>query len=376
MKIVHTADWHIGKNLNDYSLLEDQKHYFERFIKKLEEIKPDALIIAGDLYDRSIPSSEAINLLGGILFEIVQKNKIETFIVAGNHDSKERLSFGSELFKKSGLHIIGNITHDIQKITFQGVNFYLIPYIEPHNIKQLYPQETIKTHDQAMKLYTQDMLKNLDTTQINILVGHGLYGGGINSDVSVGGSEMIDASIFNKFDYVALGHLHSHRTAGSEKMIFAGSPLKYSIDEASQNKSFTVIDIVDKGSIHTSQVSIEPLRDVRIIEGSFDYLNDRDNFENRNDYVFMNITDDTIVLNAISRLKAVFPNIIGLKYINLNSAVIDGFIKEKSHVAKLSELDLFKSFYLDVTNQELDEKSKKYIQSTIKAVKGENDDTD
>ncbi|MEG0693362.1 MAG: exonuclease SbcCD subunit D, partial [Oscillospiraceae bacterium] len=278
MKIVHTADWHIGKNLNDYSLLEDQKHYFQHFIKKLEQIKPDALIIAGDLYDRSIPSSEAINLLGNILCEIVLTNKIQTFIVAGNHDSKERLSFGSELLQKSGLHIVGNIEKEIKKVIFQDINFYLIPYIEPHNVKQLYPDQIVKTHDQAMKLYTKEMLEKIDTDKINILVGHGLYGYGTSSDVSVGGSELIDCSIFENFDYVALGHLHSRRTAGSKKMIFSGSPLKYSIDEANQNKSFTLINIMDKHTIETSQILIEPLRDVRILEGSFDYLNNRDNF--------------------------------------------------------------------------------------------------
>lgn len=376
MKIIHTADWHIGKNLNDYSLLEDQKYYFDQFVKKLAELKPDVLIIAGDLYDRSIPFSEAINLLNAILCEIVLKHKIQTLIVAGNHDSKERLSFGSELLEQSGLHIAGNITKEIKKVTIQGVNFYLVPYIEPHNIKQLYPEQTIKSHDQAMKQYTGEMLKSLDKAAVNIMVGHGLFGYGASSDVSVGGSELVDSSIFEDFDYVALGHLHARRTAGSEKMVFSGSPLKYSIDETGQRKSFTLLELSGKSQIKTSQIELTPLRDVRVLEGSFDYLNNRDNFDNREDYVFMNITDDKMVLNAISRLKAVFPNVIGLKYCNLNFAAGDGFIKEKSQVAKLSELDLFENFYFDVTRQELDETSKKYIEAAMKAARGEQNDTD
>lgn len=376
MKIVHTADWHIGKSLNDYSLLEDQRYYFDKFIEKIKEIKPDALIVAGDLYDRSIPSSEAINLLNDILCKIVMENKIETFIVAGNHDSKQRLSFGSELLKKAGLHIVGNISKDIKKISYKDVNFHLIPYIEPHNIKQLYPDLTIKTHNEAMKIYSKNMIDELDTNKINILVSHGLFGYGVNSDVSVGGGEMIDASIFEDFDYVALGHLHSHRTAGSKKMIFSGSPIKYSIDEVNQNKSFTVIDITTKDNVEFSTISIKPLRDIKILEGSFEYLCNRDNFNNLDDYVFMNITDDKIILNAMSRLKSVFKNTIGLKYINLNSNVDDEFIKEKSEVAKLSEFDLFENFYHDVTEKNLDDSSKEYIKETLKAVKGDKNDTD
>ena len=375
MRIIHTSDWHIGKNLYDYSLIEDQTFYFEKFLEQLDELKPDALIIAGDIYDRSIPSAEAINLLGDILCEIVLKKKIQTVLIAGNHDSKDRLSFGSPLLKQSGLHIAGTIEKAIKKVTLQDINFYLIPYIEPHNIKQLYPDQTIKTHDCAMRQYTKEMCEQLDKTQINIAVCHGLFGGGADAEITVGGSEMIDSSIFEEFDYVALGHIHTHRTAGNKNIIYSGSPLKYSIDEATQPKSFAILDITAKHEIALSKVSITPLRDVRILEGSFEYLSNRENFDQHHDYVFMNITDDTIVLNAISRLKAIFPNVIGLKYINLNTSVEVGFIKEKSEVSKLSELDLFENFYYDVTNQRLDELEKSYVETTMNTVKGAHHDT-
>lgn len=372
MKIVHTADWHIGKILNDYSLLDDQRYYFDEFIKKLEEIKPDALIIAGDLYDRSVPSGEAIRLLNSILSRIVIDNKIETFIVAGNHDSKERLSFGSEMLEQSGLHISGNIQSEIKRVDFKKASFYLMPYIEPHNIKMLYPDMnlSIKTFDGAMKLYSQPMLEALDGSRLNILVSHGLFGFGASSDATVGGGELIDASIFSDFDYVALGHLHSHRTAGCEKMLFSGSPLKYSIDEAGQNKSFVLLDI-DKDKLDIEQISIPPMRDVKIIEGSFDYLSNRENFKRLDDYVFLHITDEMIVLNAISKLKAVFPNVIGLKYVNLAEHVNKDFIKEKSHVSKLSELDLFSEYYESVTQKGLSEEESEYISSVFKTLKKE-----
>lgn len=370
MKIVHTADWHIGKMMNDYSLLDDQKYYFDRFIKKLEEIKPDALIIAGDLYDRSVPSGEAIRLLNEILCKIVLENKIETFIVAGNHDSKERLSFGSEMLEKSGLHISGNIKNDIKKISFMSANFYLLPYIEPHNVKLLFPDSIVKSCNEAVKLYTQNMREMLDISKLNILVSHGLFGFGTSSDASVGGSELVDASIFEDFDYVALGHLHSHRSAGSEKMIFSGSPLKYSIDEAAHKNSFVLLDI-DKNRLSSERIFIKPLRDVKNITGSFEYLSDRNNFEELDDYVFLNITDEVIVLNAISKLKAVFPNVIGLKYVNLSEHVKDDFIREKSHVSRLSELDLFSEFYESVTQKSLLEVESEYISEVLASVEKE-----
>lgn len=368
MKIIHTADWHIGKSLNDYSLLEDQKYYFERFVEKLGEIKPDALIIAGDLYDRSVPSSEAISLLNDILYKIVIENKIETFIVSGNHDSRERLSFGSELLEKSGLHIAGKIGNEIKKVSYKAANFYLLPYLEPHNVKMLYPEMQIKTFDEAMKIYTEGMLNGLDKSCLNILVSHGLFGVYADSDAVVGGSEMVDASIFLDFDYVALGHLHSYRTAGDKKMVFSGSPLKYSIDEAGQVKSFTVLSI-EKGSFTSEQISIKPLHDIRILEGSFEFLLTRDSFLNNpdilEDYVFMNITDEKITLNAISKLKAVFPNITGLKYINLNQADISGFIKDKAQVSKQSGIQLFEEFFKDITNKDMSNIQKEYIASVF-----------
>ncbi|WMJ23097.1 exonuclease SbcCD subunit D [Paludicola sp. MB14-C6] len=383
MRIIHTADWHIGKILNDYSLLEDQKYYFDQFIAQLKELKPDALIIAGDLYDRSIPSSDAISLLNSILCQIILELKIKTFLISGNHDSKERLSFVGDLLSKSGLYIAGTLSKEIKKIqlTTQNneiANFYLLPYIEPHNIKSIYPNQEIKTHNDAIQIYCNDMIENLDTKQINILIAHGFFQyGSINSmdEASVGGSDLVDAKSFSKFDYVALGHLHSARTIGNEKMRYSGSPLKYSIDEANQKKSYTIVDITNEGLEITTK-EIKPLRDVRIVEGSFDYLSNKQNHINTDDYVFANITDEQIALHAITILKGVFPNILGLKYINLESKNVSDNLQSHAELKEKSNADLFKEFYHNAMDDELDLEQMQYIETVFKTLKGEQDDTD
>lgn len=382
MRIVHTADWHIGKILNDYSLLEDQRSWFFRFADRLSELRADALIVAGDLYDRSVPSAEAVTLLGQILCDIVLERGIPTLLVAGNHDSRERLSFGSELLERSGLHIAGRIERQIRNVTLQkggeSVTFWLMPYFEPHNIKALYPDETIRTQSEAAKLYTAPMLEELDPSAVNILIGHGLFaciGADSQNDASAGGSEIADASPFEVFDYVALGHLHSHRTAGSERMIYAGSPLKYSIDEAGQDKSFTVLDIHDKDQISLHIESLPPLRDVRVLRGAFEELAELGRQNPTEDYIFAELTDETVILNAVSRLKSVYPNITGLKYSNLRSVKADKLVKSQSAIASLSEPELFSDFYQSVMEEPLAEEETEYVGRIFHELKGEANDT-
>lgn len=384
MRIVHTADWHIGKIINDYSLLEDQKYYFECFINELKEIKPDALLISGDLYDRSIPSAEAISLLNNILCEIVLELKIKTFIIAGNHDSKERLAFAGDLLEKSGLYISGNITEKIKKVSFDKennkINIFMLPYIEPHNVKMIFPECNSKTHNDTIEFYFNNAFEKINKDELNILMAHGTFlylknKAIIKEEISVGGSDMIDASIFKDFDYVALGHIHSNKNIGDKKMQYSGSPLKYSIDEFSQQKTFTIIDFSEEKNPTFTYKKIKPLRDLRIIEGSFDYISDRNNHENLDDYVFANITDEKVTLHAISILKSVFPNILGLKYINLSNKSIDEKIQSVSCVKQKSEVELFASFYENVCETPLSEQETNYISNIIYTLKGEENDS-
>lgn len=365
MRLIHTSDWHIGKVLNEYSLLEDQRYYFDHFIKKLELLKPDALLISGDLYDRAIPSAEAIALLNQILCKIVLELKIETFIIAGNHDSKERLSFVGDLLEQSGLHIAGTLSMQLKKVSLERnkeqVNIYMLPYIEPYHIKSLFPEAEIKSHDEAVRFYCKDILDTLDISQTNILMAHGMFqyvGHEISeTDISVGGSDLVDASIFEKFDFVALGHLHSFHNVGKTFMQYSGSPLKYSIDEAKQKKSFTILDISPDKQINFTQEYVPYLRDVRLIEGCFSFITDRTQQTDFNDYVFVNITDTEIIPQAISRLKAIFPNILGLQYCNLRSNSIQPNKTRMSQAEKKDKTALFSEFYTQVTEEKLDKAS-------------------
>lgn len=360
MLIVHTADWHLGRSINDYSLLEDQEYYLEKFIDRMKELSPDAMIIAGDIYDRSIPQAAAVSLLNKTISQLVLKMGIKVLMIAGNHDSKERLSFGNELLEQTGLYISGKIEREIKKVSIEEVDFYLLPYVEPHNVKLFFPDEEIKTHNDAVRIYTRQMRENLDLSRINILVGHGLYGGGDSSEASVGGSEMIDASLFSQFDYVALGHLHSKRTAGSPNMMFSGSPLKYSIDEWRQEKGYIVANATNKAEIEIHEESIEPLRDVEVIQVSFDEAIKGGS----NNYVFFELTDKYIVLNAISRLKAVYPFTLGLKYIALAEAENAPEIGTAKKEKEMSLSEKFCGFYEMVMKESPTQEEKQYIEQT------------
>lgn len=378
MRIIHTADWHIGKILNDYSLLEDQRVWFSRFIERLRQLKPDAVLVAGDIYDRSMPSGEAVSLLNEILCEIVLELGIEVFLIAGNHDSRERLAFGSELLEKSGLHIAGTLRPDIQpyilKKTGKPVHIYLLPYLEPHNVKPLFPETPIKTQKEAVALLTASMREKLDPDAVNLLAAHGLFaffaGEESESDASVGGSEMADASLFAAFDYVALGHLHAPRTIGRENMRYAGSPLKYSVDEAAQQKSFTIIDISPEGDLAISQESVPPLRDLRIIEGSFDALCHPDSRDVLDDYVFANLTDSKTIVNAMSRLKAIYPHIVGLRYPNRSFVSSEHLAAQRANVRKKTNEQLFAQFYQNVTDAPLSTEQEEIVRKAFQKVTG------
>lgn len=382
MRIVHTADWHIGRFLGDYSLLEDQKIWFDQFLARLETLRPDALIVAGDIYDRSVPAGDAISLLNSLLCRLVLDLKIETFLISGNHDSRERLSFGSELLQKSGLHIAGTISRGMLSplpLTAGGItaNIYLLPYIEPHNVKPLFPERNIRTPQEAVAALTEDMLAALDPSAINILAAHGLFSrlssAEAQSDAAVGGSELVNAAPFAAFDYVALGHLHAPRTAGSENIRYAGSPLKYSVDEANQQKSFTLLEIGGKGDIQITTEQIPPPHDVRRLSGSFEQLAAAPEGDPA-DYILLELTDTTMVINAAARLKPVYPNLLGVQYPNIRFARAEELSDRRAKSSALTSEELFFDFYEAVTGDAPDDDCRQLICAAFAAGKGGDDD--
>ena len=373
MKIIHTGDWHIGKVVNEFSMIEDQRFYLDRLIELLEEEKPDAFIIAGDIYDRSVPPAEAVELLDDVLCKIILDLKIPVLAISGNHDSPERLSFGSKLLKDNGLHIEGIFKKDINKVILKdeygNVNFYLLPYVDPAKVRLVYKNDDIRTYDDAMKFLISEM--DIDRSERNVLITHGYVTFNMDdietkgdlelSDserpLSIGGTDLIDGRTFDLFNYVALGHLHGPQKVGGNKIRYSGSLLKYSVSECKQNKSIPVIDLKESGDVEVELKKIPVLRDMRIIEGPLDKLIDRETHkgENLNDYVFANITDEGEVIDAISKLRAVFPNVMGLKNVNSSSKDIDSKTSAGGNFREKPISELFTDFYLSIKGKDMDD---------------------
>lgn len=375
MKIIHTGDWHIGKVVNEFSMIEDQRFYLERLIELLEEEKPDVFIIAGDIYDRSVPPAEAVELLDNVLCKIILELKIPVLAISGNHDSPERLSFGSKLLKDKGLYIEGVFKKDIKKVTikdnFGNVNFYLLPYVDPAKIRLIYKNDDIRTYDDAMKFLVSEMEKTMDKSERNILITHGYVTFNMEdkekkgdlelSDserpLSIGGTDLIDGKNFDLFNYVALGHLHGPQKVGGNRIRYSGSLLKYSISECRQKKSIPVIELKEDGGVEVELKEIEVLRDMRVIEGPLDQLINRENHkgDNLNDYVFVNITDEGEVIDAISKLRAVFPNVMGLKMINSVIKEADSKTSAYGNFREKQMSELFSDFYLSIKGKNMDD---------------------
>ena len=375
MKIVHTGDWHIGKIVNEYSMIEDQKYYLDKLVELLREKEAEALIISGDIYDRSVPPAEAVELLDTIFSKIILELKIPVLAIAGNHDSAERLSFGNKLLRDKGLYIEGNFNGEVKKVTLKdndgSVNFYLLPYIDPAQARILYENPEIKTHDDMMREIVSRIYENLDIDERNILIAHGYvsysyedkeHRGGLEvcdseRPLSIGGTDIVDGSIFEKFDYVALGHIHGPQKVGSNKIRYSGSLLKYSISEWKQKKSIPVIDINKDKNLKVELIEIKPLRDLRVIRGPIDELLNRENHQgtNLNDYVFAEITDEGEILDAISKLRAVFPNIMGLRMVNTSLGIENSKTSAGDNFREKSLDELFGEFYIDLKGKEMDE---------------------
>ena len=375
MKIVHTGDWHIGKIVNEYSMIEEQKYYLDKLVELLREKEAEALIISGDIYDRSVPPAEAVELLDTILSKIILELKIPVLAIGGNHDSAERLSFGNKLLRDKGLYIEGNFNGEVKKVTLKdnygSVNFYLLPYIDPAQARILYENPEIKTHDDMMREIVSRIYENLDIDERNILIAHGYvsysyedkeHRGGLEvcdseRPLSIGGTDIVDGSIFEKFDYVALGHIHGPQKVGSNKIRYSGSLLKYSISEWKQKKSIPVIDINKDKNLKVELIEIKPLRDLRVIRGPIDELLNRENHQgtNLNDYVFAEITDEGEILDAISKLRAVFPNIMGLRMVNTSLGIENSKTSAGDNFREKSLDELFGEFYIDLKGKEMDE---------------------
>lgn len=359
MKIIHTGDWHIGKIVNEFSMLEEQKHVLEQLISIVEKEKPNALIIAGDIYDRSIPPVEAVELVDEVFNKLLLELKVPILAIAGNHDGAERLSFASKILTNNGLHIAGVFDGSIHCVTLQDdfgpVNFYLLPYTDPRNVRHLLDDNHISTHDDAMKKIIDNIGQALDSNERNIMITHGyithigeqeLCTSESERPLSIGGTDFVSSDYFNMFNYTALGHLHAPQKAGAENIRYSGSLLKYSFSEVKQNKGINIVELDKAGKAETRLIELIPKRDMRIIKGPINELISPDIYKNANteDYVYAILTDKGELIDPISKLRSVYPNIMGLTKENGNQREENKTSATEGYKSK-SKLELFKEFY-------------------------------
>ena len=379
MKFIHTADWHLGKIVHGIYMTENQKYMLQRFLQIIEEEKPDAIIIAGDLYDRSVPPTEAVDLLNDILFKINIEMNIPVIAISGNHDSAERLSFASPWLKHSQLYIQGKLTEEIEPIHINGVNFYCVPYAEPGVVRQLHQDESIHSHQDAMKSIIGKTEKTMNANEPNVMIGHAFVLGGQSSDseriLSVGGSGCVTSDLFAPFSYTALGHLHSPDAIKHDTIFYSGSLLKYSFSEANQKKSVNVVELNEDGTVTVNKRDLVPKQDMREITGYFDELMDKSFYEKQklDDFLKVTLLDQGTILDPIGKLRQVYPYVLHLER-KWDQSDLKNRDKLAVHKGEnKTELQLFESFYKQMTERDFDEKKEAIMTDVISAVKKEVD---
>lgn len=373
MKILHLSDLHFGKRLNNFSLLEDQYHVNRQIFKLAKDTHIEAVIIAGDVFDRQIPSAGAVQLFDDFLNFWAELN-LPVFIISGNHDSAERLSFGAHIFSQNNIYISPVYNGQIEPISLNDaygkINFYLLPFIKPATVRPFFLDEKINSYTEAVQTVLNNLPLNKD--ERNILIAHQFVTGAVLSDseeIVVGGLNNVDAHVFDAFDYVALGHIHTPQTILRDSIRYCGTLLKYSFSEANQQKCATVIDIKAKGQMDITAYPVKPLHDMRKIKGTYAELTDRQNYigTDTDDYILATLTDEEDVPDAIGRLRSIYPNIMQLDYDNIRTRTRNNIETVDINTAK-APLELFGEFYKLQNNQPLNETQSQIMQDLIAAI--------
>lgn len=374
MKFIHTADWHLGKLVHGVYMTEDQREVLNQFVDIVAEEQPDAVVIAGDLYDRSVPPTEAVELLDQVLFRINVELNTPIVAISGNHDSAERLSFGSSWYRHNHLYLTGKLTNDFSAVHINGVNFYQVPYAEPGFVRHLLDDPSIHSHQDAMKAIIGKIENNLNPNEANVFVGHAFVLGGDSTDsertLSVGGSGCVTQDLFESFSYSALGHLHSPDAIKHEKIKYSGSLLKYSFSEAKQKKSISIVEMDEKGSFQIRKRSLTPKQDMRELEGRLEELLDPSFYEKEktDDYLKVTLLDDGSLLDPMGKLRQVFPNVLHLerKIESIDQKQKQNFISIREE--KKTELELYEQFYREMTTSEFTDEKRELMAGVIDKV--------
>ena len=384
MRLIHLSDLHIGKRVNEFSMLEDQEYILKEILGIIDDEQPDGVIIAGDVYDKSVPSEEAVKLLDSFLTSLA-KRKLQVYIISGNHDSAAKLAFASSLIDLSGIHI--SPVYDSAQIAMMGdglvrpykledgkgqmANIYMLPFVKPAMVRAVFPDEAdyIKDYTDACRVAVEHM--DVDEKVTNILVAHQFVTGAVRSESekNVGGLDNVDVSVFDSFDYVALGHIHGPQKVGRETVRYCGTPLKYSLSEANHTKSVTVVDIPENKKIEIRTVPLVPMHELREVKGTFDELMDRRNYEGTavDDYLYVVLTDEDDVPDALGKLRTVYPNVMKLGYDNTRTRVTqtidDGAVLEGK-----KPIDLFGELYEKQNNKEMSDEQRSFVQDIIDSI--------
>ncbi|MCE2594394.1 exonuclease SbcCD subunit D [Motilimonas cestriensis] len=375
MKFIHTSDWHLGRQLHNQSLLDDQRHVLNQIIELAQQHHVDAVVVAGDIYDRSVPPAQAVSLLNEVLTTLVKELAIPVVMIAGNHDGAERLGFASAQMIASGLHITGPLNEQITPVVIKGRSgvsaaFYSLPYVEPATVRSVF-DTAATSHQEAMQVLLEQVQQQIDASNNkvkNVVVSHCFLDGGEESEserpLSIGGADKIAPNLFSEFDYVALGHLHGPQYKGQPHVRYSGSILKYSFSEQHQNKSVTLVELADNAPAQVELLPLTPLRDVRIIEGFLaDIIASSEQDSALDDYIMVRLLDKTAILDVIGKIRQVYPNVLHIERTGLmaESAQLE---RRTDHIKK-GEMAMFSDFFSQVQGEALSEQQQACINATL-----------
>ena len=380
MRFLHLADLHIGKRVNGFSMIEDQKFVFEQVYNVIENEKIDGIIMAGDIYDKPVPSAEAVKLFDEMLTRLVSIN-LPIFVISGNHDSAERIGFGSDILSAAKVYMSRVYNGNLQKIELEDdygkINVYLLPFIKPATVKNIYKEAEIKDYDDALEYVLSQ--EKIDETKRNVIVSHQFVTGAMRSEseeVSVGGLDNVSVENYEAFDYVALGHIHRAQQMGRESARYAGTLLKYSFTEEKHNKSMTIVDLKEKGNIEIKEIPVKPLHDLKTIKGKFSKITSEEFYKElkKEDYYRAVLTDEDDILNAIGKLKSIYPNLMSMEYDNTRTrsySVVDNVETGETK----SPLDYFEEFFEKQNGRKMSEKQRNYLLEILGEAREESHET-
>lgn len=380
MRLMHLADLHIGKKVNGFSMLEDQRYVLEQVLEVASEQSLDGVLLAGDIYDKSVPAGEAVQMLDWFLTKLAELG-LPVYIVSGNHDSAERLSFGARLLEKSGVHVAGVYNGKLEPIVLEDeygiLNLYLLPFVKPIHVRKALGMdeelEEIKTYDDAIAKVLD--MADIDVHERNVLVAHQLVTGAErcdSEDISVGGVDNVSAELFGDFDYVALGHIHGPQKMTRDTIRYAGTLLKYSFSECNHKKSITIVELREKGDVSVTTIPVKPLRDMRVMKGEYAVLMSKDSYddENRKDYMKVILTDEQEIPEVVGKMRTVYPNIMMLEYDNKRTRTVSD-IQGAKVVEQKKPIEYFKEFYQQQNGVGIDEEQEKMILELMKEIWGD-----